>query len=96
MLLYGPPGTGKTLMARPCHRVRRQLYFQSAPRSWRCSWRRLARIRCLFAEARKHQPSIIFIDEPDAVGTARPGGAHNREHDQTLNQLLVELMVRRG
>ena len=42
-------------------------------------------------EARKHQPAIIFIDELDAVGTTRSGGSHNREHDQTLNQLLVEL-----
>src|SRR5262249_22362751 len=49
-----------------------------------------ARIRRLFAEARKNQPAIIFIDELDAVGTAR-GGHGNREHDQTLNQLLVEL-----
>ena len=50
-----------------------------------------ARIRKLFEEARKNAPAIIFIDELDAVGTARSGGAHNREHDQTLNQLLVEL-----
>ena len=50
-----------------------------------------ARIRRLFQEARRHQPAIIFIDELDAVGTARSGGSHSREHDQTLNQLLVEL-----
>ena len=50
-----------------------------------------ARIRKLFEEARKNAPAIIFIDELDAVGSARSGGAHNREHDQTLNQLLVEL-----
>ena len=50
-----------------------------------------ARIRKLFEEARKHAPSIIFIDELDAVGTARIGGGFHREHDQTLNQLLVEL-----
>ena len=50
-----------------------------------------ARIRKLFEEARKNAPAIVFIDELDAVGTARAGGGFNREHDQTLNQLLVEL-----
>jgi cell division protease FtsH len=50
-----------------------------------------ARIRKLFAEARKHAPAIIFIDELDAVGAARTGHGFNREQDQTLNQLLVEL-----
>jgi cell division protease FtsH len=50
-----------------------------------------ARIRKLFEEARKNAPSIVFIDELDAVGTARSGHSFNREQDQTLNQLLVEL-----
>jgi cell division protease FtsH len=50
-----------------------------------------ARIRKLFQEARKNAPSIIFIDELDAVGAARSGSGFNREQDQTLNQLLVEL-----
>ena len=50
-----------------------------------------ARIRKLFEEARKHAPAIVFIDELDAVGTARTGLGFNREQDQTLNQLLVEL-----
>jgi len=93
VLLYGPPGTGKTLMAKAiATESGANFYFQSAS-----SFVEMfvgvgsARIRRLFAEARKHQPSIIFIDELDAVGTARSGGAHNREHDQTLNQLLVEL-----
>ena len=49
-----------------------------------------ARIR-VSKRARKHAPSIVFIDELDAVGTARIGGGFHREHDQTLNQLLVEL-----
>src|SRR3954465_15699757 len=93
VLLYGPPGTGKTLMAKAiATESGANFYFQSAS-----SFVEMfvgvgsARIRRLFAEARKHQPSIIFIDELDAVGTARSGGGHNREHDQTLNQLLVEL-----
>jgi cell division protease FtsH len=50
-----------------------------------------ARIRKLFDEARKNAPSIVFIDELDAVGQARSGHSFNREQDQTLNQLLVEL-----
>ena len=50
-----------------------------------------ARIRKLFEEARKNAPSIVFIDELDAVGMARSGHSFNREQDQTLNQLLVEL-----
>jgi cell division protease FtsH len=50
-----------------------------------------ARIRRLFKDARKKAPAIIFIDELDAVGTARSGNSLNREQDQTLNQLLVEL-----
>ena len=93
VLLYGPPGTGKTLMAKAiATESGANFYFQSAS-----SFVEMfvgvgsARIRRLFSEARKHQPSIIFIDELDAVGTSRSGGSHNREHDQTLNQLLVEL-----
>ncbi len=50
-----------------------------------------SRIRKLFDTARKNQPAIVFIDELDAVGMRRSGHAFNREHDQTLNQLLVEL-----
>ena len=49
-----------------------------------------ARIRRLFAEARKARPAIIFIDEIDAVGGAR-GSDNNSEREQTLNQLLVEM-----
>jgi cell division protease FtsH len=93
VLLYGPPGTGKTLLAKAiATESGANFYFQSAS-----SFVEMfvgvgsARIRRLFAEARKHQPAIIFIDELDAVGTSRSGGSHNREHDQTLNQLLVEL-----
>ena len=93
VLLYGPPGTGKTLLAKAiATESGANFYFQSAS-----SFVEMfvgvgsARIRRLFQEARKHQPAIIFIDELDAVGTARSGGSHNREHDQTLNQLLVEL-----
>ena len=50
-----------------------------------------SRIRKLFETARKNAPAIVFIDELDAVGMRRSGASFNREHDQTLNQLLVEL-----
>jgi cell division protease FtsH len=50
-----------------------------------------SRIRKLFDTARRNQPAIVFIDELDAVGMRRSGNSFNREHDQTLNQLLVEL-----
>ena len=55
-----------------------------------------ARIRKLFDKARKNEPAIVFIDELDAVGMRRTGTSFNREHDQTLNQLLVELDGFRG
>jgi cell division protease FtsH len=93
ILLYGPPGTGKTLLAKAvAHESGAQFYSQSAS-SFVEMFAGLgaARIRKLFETARKHAPSIIFIDELDAVGAARTGGGFNREQDQTLNQLLVEL-----
>ena len=96
VLLYGPPGTGKTLLAKAvAHESEANFYFQSAS-SFVEMWSGLgaARIRRLFQTARKNQPAIIFIDELDAVGRHRgsggPGGG-SQEHDQTLNQLLVEM-----
>ncbi len=92
ILLYGPPGTGKTMMAKAVAQESGATFFAVSASSFVEMFVGLgsARIRRLFAEARKQQPAIIFIDELDAVGTAR-GGHGNREHDQTLNQLLVEL-----
>jgi cell division protease FtsH len=93
MLLYGPPGTGKTLLAKAvAHESGAQFFSQSASAFVEMfAGLGAARIRKLFADARKHAPAIIFIDELDAVGAARTGGGFNREQDQTLNQLLVEL-----
>jgi len=93
MLLYGPPGTGKTLLAKAvAHESGAKFYSQSASAFVEMfAGLGASRIRKLFQEARKNAPAIIFIDELDAVGTARTGGGFNREHDQTLNQLLVEL-----
>src|SRR5437899_6700806 len=93
LLLYGPPGTGKTLLAKAiAHEAGAKFFAQSASAFVEMfAGLGAARIRKLFEEARKNAPSIIFIDELDAVGQARSGHGFNREQDQTLNQLLVEL-----
>jgi cell division protease FtsH len=92
VLLHGPPGTGKTLLAKAvAHESGAQFFAQSAA-SFVEMFAGLgaARIRRLFAVARKHEPAIIFIDELDAVG-GRRGMDISGEKDQTLNQLLVEM-----
>jgi cell division protease FtsH len=93
MLLYGPPGTGKTLLAKAVAQESGANFYSASASSFVEMFAGLgaARIRRLFKEARKNAPAIIFIDELDAVGLARQGTGHNREQDQTLNQLLVEL-----
>jgi cell division protease FtsH len=93
ILLYGPPGTGKTLLAKAVANESGANFYSSSASAFVEMFAGLgaARIRKLFAEARKNAPAIVFIDELDAVGTARTGGSFHREHDQTLNQLLVEL-----
>jgi cell division protease FtsH len=93
LLLYGAPGTGKTLLAKACAHESGASFYAASASSFVEMFAGLgaSRIRKLFAEARKHAPAIIFIDELDAVGTARTGSSFNREQDQTLNQLLVEL-----
>src|SRR5438876_6145303 len=93
ILLYGPPGTGKTLLAKAlAHESGAQFYSQSASAFVEMfAGLGAARIRKLFETARRNAPAIIFIDELDAVGGARTGHGFNREQDQTLNQLLVEL-----
>jgi cell division protease FtsH len=93
LLLYGPPGTGKTLLARAVAHESGAHFYSASASSFVEMFAGLgaARIRKLFVEARKHAPSIVFIDELDAVGAQRTGHGFNREQDQTLNQLLVEL-----
>src|SRR3954469_1942057 len=93
MLLYGPPGTGKTLLAKAvANESGASFYSQSASALVEMfAGLGASRIRKLFADARKNAPAIVFIDELDAVGAARTGHGFNREQDQTLNQLLVEL-----
>jgi cell division protease FtsH len=92
ILLHGPPGTGKTLLAKAvAHESGAQFFAQSAAAFVEMfAGLGAARIRKLFAVARKHEPAIIFIDELDAVG-GRRGMDISGEKDQTLNQLLVEM-----
>ena len=91
-LLVGPPGTGKTLLARAVAGESGVAFFPVAASEFVELFvgRGAARVRELFAEARKARPAIIFIDELDAVGSRRGAGL-NEERDQTLNQLLVEM-----
>src|SRR5689334_15252259 len=93
LLLYGPPGTGKTLLAKAVAYESGANFYSASASSFVEMFAGLgaARIRKLFAEARKNAPAIVFIDELDAVGAQRTGHGFNREQDQTLNQLLVEL-----
>ena len=93
ILLYGPPGTGKTLLARGVAGESGARFFSQSASAFVEMFVGLgaARMRKLFEEARQNAPSIIFIDELDAVGAARTGQGFTREQDQTLNQLLVEL-----
>src|SRR5881227_2275900 len=93
ILLYGPPGTGKTLLAKAIANEAGARFFAQSASAFVEMFAGLgaARIRKLFEEARKNAPAIVFIDELDAVGAQRTGHGFNREQDQTLNQLLVEL-----
>ncbi|MBM3578919.1 MAG: ATP-dependent zinc metalloprotease FtsH [Alphaproteobacteria bacterium] len=96
ILLVGPPGTGKTLLARAVAGEAGVPFFSITGSEFVEMFVGVgaARVRDLFAQARASAPSIIFIDELDALGRARGisalGGGHD-EKEQTLNQLLSEL-----
>jgi cell division protease FtsH len=96
VLLTGEPGTGKTLLARAVACEAGVRFLSASGSSFQEMFVGVgaSRVRALFAEARKAAPCIIFIDEIDAVGRARAkgqGDSASAEHDQTLNQLLVEM-----
>ncbi|MGH7067383.1 MAG: ATP-dependent zinc metalloprotease FtsH [Acetobacteraceae bacterium] len=97
LLLVGPPGTGKTLLARAVAGEAGVPFLSISGSEFVEMFVGVgaARVRDLFKQARERAPSIIFIDELDALGRARsgfagPGGGHD-EKEQTLNQLLTEL-----
>ena len=95
VLLLGPPGTGKTLLARAVAGEAGVPFFSISGSDFVELYVGVgaSRVRDLFDQAKKNAPSIIFIDEIDAVGRQRGtglGGGHD-EREQTLNQLLVEM-----
>lgn len=95
VLLEGPPGTGKTLLAKAVAGEADAPFFSISGSDFVEMYVGVgaSRVRDLFDQAKKHTPSIIFIDEIDAVGRQRGaglGGGHD-EREQTLNQLLVEM-----
>ena len=95
VLLVGPPGTGKTLLARAVAGEAEVAFFNISASQFIEMFVGVgaSRVRDLFKDAKKNAPSIIFIDELDAVGRARGTGlgGGNDEREQTLNQLLSEL-----
>lgn len=95
VLLVGPPGTGKTLLARACAGEAGVPFYSISGSDFVEMYVGVgaSRVRDLFDKAKKTAPSIIFIDEIDAVGRQRGtglGGGHD-EREQTLNQMLVEM-----
>ena len=95
VLLVGPPGTGKTLLAKAVAGEADAPFFSISGSDSVEMYVGVgaSRVRDLFDQAKKHTPSIVFIDEIDAVGRQRGaglGGGHD-EREQTLNQLLVEM-----
>ena len=95
VLLLGPPGTGKTLLARAVAGEADVPFFSISGSDFLEMFVGVgaSRVRDLFEQAKKNSPSIVFIDEIDAVGRQRGtglGGGHD-EREQTLNQLLVEM-----
>jgi len=95
ILLSGPPGTGKTLLARAAAGEAEVPFLSVSGSSFQEKFAGLgaARVRRLFARARKLAPCVIFIDEIDALGRrrGRGGDSASADQDQTLNQLLVEM-----
>ncbi|WP_303872392.1 ATP-dependent zinc metalloprotease FtsH [Eubacterium ramulus] len=95
VILVGPPGTGKTLIAKAVAGEAGVPFFSISGSDFVEMFVGVgaSRVRDMFAEAKRHAPCIVFIDEIDAVGRRRGtgmGGGHD-EREQTLNQMLVEM-----
>ena len=96
ILMSGPPGTGKTLLAKAIAGEAGVPFFSTSGSDFVEMFVGVgaARARDMFQQAKLHAPSIVFIDEIDAIGRARGGGSSmgsHEERDQTLNALLVEM-----
>jgi cell division protease FtsH len=98
VLLSGPPGTGKTLLARAVAGEAEAPFFSMSASEFveAIAGIGASRVRDLFTQAKEESPSIIFIDELDAIGRARSGsgssfGGGSDEREQTLNQILTEM-----
>ena len=96
LIFWGPPGTGKTLMARAVAGEAARPFFQLSGSDFVEMFVGVgaSRVRDLFEQAKHNAPCIVFVDEIDAVGRHRGaglGGGHD-EREQTLNQILVEIL----
>jgi cell division protease FtsH len=98
VLLFGPPGTGKTLLARAVAGEAEAAFFSMSASEFVEAIVGIgaSRVRDLFKKAKESAPAIVFIDELDAIGRSRAGGAGgisggHDEREQTLNQILTEM-----
>lgn len=93
LLLYGPPGTGKTFFAKALAHEAGVPFFPANGSSFvnKFVGSGPEAVRQLFAKARKYAPSIVFIDEIDAIGKTRTGSENTHSEEETLNMLLSEM-----